>query len=125
MKQIQRLALITLAVLSLGASAGWQRLGRLDVGAPQDHDALTVSRRVGALRELMLQARGDDVDIRELVVSFDDGTSFKPQDPIKVREGSKGEVVNFGGKRGRVRTIGFTYAPTHGKEKVQLTVSGR
>ena len=125
MKQIQRLALITVAILSLGASAGWQRLGRLDVGLPADHDALTVSRRVGALRELMLEARGDDVAVSELVVSFDDGTTFKPQDPIKVREGSKGEVVNFAGKRARVRTLGFTYAPANGKEKVQLTVYGR
>jgi hypothetical protein len=41
LKVIQRLMLILVAVLSLGASAGWQRLGRLDVGLPADHDLLS------------------------------------------------------------------------------------
>jgi len=124
-KLTPRITLILFAVLSLGASAGWQRLGRLDVGLPADHDVLSVSRRVGPVRELMLEARGDAVEIREMHVNFDDGTSFKPEDPIRVSERSKGEVISLPGKRRRIRDIGFTYAPVHGKPNVQLTVYGK
>jgi hypothetical protein len=125
LKVIQRLMLILVAVLSLGASAGWQRLGRLDVGLPADHDVLSVSPRVGPVRELMLEARGDAVDIREMYVNFDDGTTFKPENPIRVPERSKGEVISLEGKRRKIRDIGITYAPANGKENVQLTVYGR
>jgi hypothetical protein len=73
----------------------------------------------------MLEARGDDVDIREMYVNFDDGTTFKPENPIRVRERSKGEVISLEGKRRKIRDIGITYAPANGKENVQLTFYGR
>ena len=125
LKMTQRITLILFALLSMGASGGWQRLGRLDVGLPADHDVLSVSRRVGPVGELMLEARGDEVEIREMYVNFDDGTSFKPENLLRVSQRSKGEVISLPGKRRKIRNIGFTYAPVNGKQNVQLTVYGK
>jgi hypothetical protein len=125
LKFTRRLTLILVAVLAMGASGGWERLGRLDVGLPADHDVLSVPRKVGPIRELMLEARGDSVEIRDMIVTYDDGNTYKPEFPARVSERSKGEVVKLEGKRRRIRQIDFTYAPAHKKERVQLIVSGR
>ncbi len=121
----QRLTFILVAVLAMGASGSWERLGRLDVGLPADHDVLSVPRKVGPLRELMLEPRGGAIEMREMIVTFDDGTTFKPEYPVRLSERSKSQIIKLPGKRRRIREIGFTYAPARNKENVQLTVYGR
>ena len=127
LKLTRRLTLILLTALTVGAAApkGWERLGQLDVGLPADHDVLSVPRNVGPLRELMLEAHGDSVEIREIIVTFDDGNTFKPRFSARLSERSKGQVINLSGKRRRIRQIDFTYAPAHKKGRVQLWVYGK
>jgi len=124
---VRWLAVISLALFSLGAarSGNWERLGRLEVAWPADHDVLSVPHNVGPLREIRLEARGGSVEIRDATVTFEDGTKIKPGFPNRVSERSGGQAVTLSGKRRRIRQIEFTYTPTRNKQNVQLTVYGR
>ena len=102
----------------------WERLGRLDVGPPADHDVLSVPRKVGPLRELMLESRGA-LEIRDIVVTFDDGSTSKPRFDSQMGGRVKSQILRLSGKRKRIRQIDFTYAPMQKKQGVQLVVSGR
>ena len=119
--------LILAAVFTMGASApkGWDLLGRLDVGLPADHDVLSVPRRVGPLRELMIEAHGGSIEIRDLTITFDDGNTYKPDIRPRLSERSKGQVINLPGKRRKIRQIDFTYAPARNKQNVKLIAYGR
>jgi len=126
LKLMQQVMLILVSVLVMGAASGsWKRLGRLDVGLPADHDALSVPHNVGPLRELKIEAQHGSIEIRDVVITFDDGTTIKPGFGSRLSERSKGQVVALPGKRRRVRQIDFTYAPAHNKQRVQLLVYGR
>src|ERR1044071_3914037 len=126
LKWLQRGAFVIVAVFTMGAdrSGHWERLGRLDVGPPADHDVLTVPRKVGPLKELMLESRGA-LELRDIVVTFDDGSTSKPRFDSQMGGRVKSQVLHLSGKRKKIRQIDFTYAPLHKKQGVQLIVSGR
>jgi hypothetical protein len=85
---------------------------------------LSVPRKVGPLKELMLESRGA-LELRDIVVTFDDSSTFKPRFDSQMGGRVKSQVLHLSGKRKKIRQIDFTYAPLHKKQGVQLIVSGR
>jgi len=131
-KWMQGFALIALSVALAGCVAdmrggrlggGWERLGSQQVGPGADRDSFPIPPDVGSLREIMIEARGGPVEIRDMVITFDNGETYRPNYPPVLEE--RDYVINLPGNRRRIKQIDFTYAPARNQTGVSLAVYGR
>jgi hypothetical protein len=119
---------VVVSIILVGCAAGfraggWERLGTLQVGPGNDHDMLSVERQVGSLSELRLEVRGGPIEMSDMVVTFADGSTFKPNFRTQFDERSRSEEMDLPGNRRTIRQIDFTYSTR--QSGVSLEVYGR
>jgi hypothetical protein len=111
-----------------GAAQGghWQLLGEEEVDFKNDHDRIDVRRSFGQFRQLRIEVRNATIEIREMVVRFADGKTFKPKIKGRFREGSESPVIDLPGKERSVDGVDFVYHSTDRKQgKGRVLLYGR
>jgi hypothetical protein len=92
-----------------GARAGWTRLGSAVADFRTERDRISVGRVEGTFREIMFEVDGSDLEMRDIVVTFGDGSRFSPETRARFAEGSRSRSIDLPGERRTIREVEFTY----------------
>lgn len=101
----------------------WELLGEQEVDFKNDHDRIDVKRSAGPFRQLRIEVRNAPIEMREMVVTFADGKTFKPKMQARFREGSGSHVIDLPGKQRSIDGVEFVYRsinPKQGNGRVLL-----
>jgi hypothetical protein len=94
----------------------WQLLGERDVDFKNDHDRIDARRAGGPFGELRLEVREAPVEIRELVVKFGNGETFKPKLNARFAEGQGSRIIDLPGNRRSIDAVEFVYRSINRRE---------
>jgi hypothetical protein len=124
------LFLCLLVAAPLGAAqesrGRWELLGRQEADFRKDHDRIDVGRQEGRFKQLQIRVDEGPVEIRNMVVTFDDGKTFKPNLRHRFDERSKSHVIDLPGNRRVIKSIDFDYRSTNRRDgKAIVAVYGR
>lgn len=132
MKRFPRLLMGTLALALIGlasvalAQARWEKLGRREVDFRRDHDRIEVGTRTGSFRELHIRAEGAPIELYDMVVTFENGRTFKPALRHRFAEGSMSRVIDLPGDRRLIKRVDFFYRSLgHRRGRATIILSGR
>ena len=135
LKTMQRLAIVLASVTILGCAADfrpggprlglgtWERLGTLQVGPGNDHDVLSVGPDLGQFREIRLEVRGGPVEMSDMLVTFGDGSTFRPNFRSRFDERSRSEEIDLPGNLRTIRQIDVNYSTS--QRGVTMAIYGR
>jgi hypothetical protein len=118
--------LVVLSALSIGAADRrdhWQLLGEQEVDFKLDRDRIDVKRKAGPFRQLRLEVRDAPIELRDMIVTFGDGETFRPRIHKRFAEGRGSHVIDLPGKRRSVDGVEFVYrsiSQREGKGRVLL-----
>ena len=104
-------------------SGQWQLMGEQEVNFDNDHDRIDVKRKAGPFRQLRVEVRDAPIEIREMIVKFADGKTFRPKIPARFREGHGSHVIDLPGNRRSIDGVEFVYrsiSSKRGKGKLLL-----
>jgi hypothetical protein len=111
---------------------GWTMLGEKSVqgGRKGDRDKITVSRREGKFRRLMIVVTDSDLEMLDIDVKFARGASFHPEVNTFFRENTRTRAIDLPGDDRVIKSIEFRYRnipaggqpgrPGGGRAKVQV-----
>jgi hypothetical protein len=104
----------------------WELLGRQEADFRKDHDRIDVGRHEGRFKQLQIRVDEAPVEIRNMVITFNDGKTFKPSLRHRFDERSKSHVIDLPGNRRVIKSIDFDYRSTNRREgKAIVAVYGR
>jgi hypothetical protein len=124
MKKILFLAVIALSVTSCagtpwfitassrnvsGAPRDSVLLGEQEVDFRVDHDKIDVQRHEGSFRALFFQVEKNDIELFNLVVTFENGERQEIETRLIFNEGSRSRLIDLDGRERRIKSIQFTY----------------
>jgi hypothetical protein len=122
MRFLPTLVAITLAAACASTSGDWELLGRKDVSFLVERDTIDVGRAEGRFHVLRIVVDGAPVEIRDIRVTFGDGSSFHPETRLNFAAGSESRTIDLPGRGRIIRKIDFVYRKTSGIFR-QATVS--
>lgn len=106
--------------------AGWQKLGERTVtGGGVDHDVIYVGRSDGQYSAVMIKAERSAFELYELVVTFGDGTTYRPQIRQTFGRGQTSHAIDLPGGRRAIQRVDFRYKDLPGGGRAQLELWGR
>lgn len=129
MKKLSIFAIFLSAFLFIGISQAaqksgqWQLMGEQEVNFNNDHDRIDIKRKAGPFRQLRVEVRDAPIEIREMIVKFGDGKTFRPKIQARFREGRGSHVVDLPGNRRSIDGVEFVYrsiSSKRGKGKLLL-----
>ncbi|HWP59278.1 MAG TPA: hypothetical protein VNL14_15395 [Candidatus Acidoferrales bacterium] len=106
---------LTLSLVLPGVASGaqkrddWELLGRREVDFKVDRDRIDVGRSEGRFRQLRFTVKGGDIEMRDMVVTFGDGTTFSPNLRHHFDEKSSSRVIDLPGNRRVIKRVDFVY----------------
>jgi hypothetical protein len=107
-----------------GRSRDWTLLGEARVDGRRDRDVVYVGKD-GGFRSLRVVVDGSDLQMRDMVVTFGDGTSFSPPLRDYFREGARTREIDLPGERRRIETIELRYGNLPGGGAATVQIFGR
>jgi hypothetical protein len=122
------------AILALGIAAAcvstgggdWELLGRKEVSFIVERDTIEVGRAEGRFHALKLVVEGAPVEMRDIRVTFGDGSTFHPETRLNFAPNSVSRTIDLPGRGRVIRKIDFLYRKTSGIFRVAtVTVYGR
>jgi hypothetical protein len=125
MRKRRRLLMLFLVSTQVGCastSGDWELLGRKEVSFIVERDTIEVGRSEGRFRELRIVVEGAPVEMRDIKVTFGDGSTFHPETRLEFRPGSESRSIDLPGRNRFIRKIDFLYRKTSGIFR-QATVS--
>ena len=109
-----------------GSNGRWELLGRQEADFQNDHDRIDVGRKEGSFRQIQIRVDRGPVDIHNMILTFDNGETYKANIRHRFDEGSKSHVVDLPGNRRVIKKIDFNYRSTDRREgKATVAVYGR
>ena len=127
---LRRLALVSfilIAASAAGAAQGrWVSLGQQEVDFQNDHDKIDVGRREGRFKQLQVRVKDAPIEIHDMVVTFDNNKTFKPQLRVRFAKGSGSQIIDLPGERRTIKRIDFNYKSINRRQgKGTVEVLGR
>ncbi len=107
------------------ASAGWERIGDRDVEDSMDKGKIRVGRGERHVSELVVLVDEAPVDIYDMTVLFDDGTSYSPVVPQRFPVGARSDAIRLPQPHAAIREIRFRYGAVRNGEEGNVEVWGR
>lgn len=107
------------------STAGWSKLGELTVNGTADRDSLKVGRVEGTFAKLRLRVNHSALKMHNVVVVFDDGSTFSPDTRLVFNAGSTSSVIDLPGSRRVIRSVNFRYTDMAGGGRAQVEVWAR
>lgn len=109
-----------------GSNGRWELLGRQEADFQNDHDRIDVGRKEGSFRQIQIRVDRGPVDIHNMILTFDNGETYKANIRHRFNEGSKSHVIDLPGNRRVIKKIDFNYRSTDRREgKATVAVYGR
>nr|ART40973.1 L174 [uncultured bacterium] len=84
-------------------------LGEQEVNFNNDRDRIEVKRRAGPYRQLRIEVRDAPIEIREMIVTFGDHKTFRPNIRAQFRDGRGSQVIDLPGNRRSIDGVEFVY----------------
>jgi hypothetical protein len=104
----------------------WELLGRKEVSFLVERDTLDVGRSEGRFRALKLVVEGAPVEMRDIRVTFGDGSTFHPETRLVFAPNSVSRTIDLPGGARVIRKIDFVYRKTSGLfRQAVVSVYGR
>ena len=130
MRTISRLSLLfaTIILVACVSTGGgdWELLGRKEVSFLVERDTIEVGRAEGRFRALKIVVEGAPVEMRDIRVTFGDGSTFHPETRLDFAENSVSRSIDLPGQARIIRKIDFLYRKTSGLfRQATVTVYGR
>ena len=129
---IRGLTLVSLILLTAcvavaaQSSSRWESLGQREVDFKADHDQIDVGRSEGRFKQLQLRVKNAPIEIFDMVVTFANDTTFKPNLRHKFTEKSASRIIDLPGERRTIKRIDFNYKSINRREgKGTVEVLGR
>jgi hypothetical protein len=108
------------------APGRWELLGQREVDFRNDHDQIDVGRREGRFQQLQLRVKNAPIEISNMVITFENDQTFKPNLRQRFAEGSGTRVIDLPGERRAIKRIDFRYKSINRREgKGIVEVLGR
>jgi hypothetical protein len=100
----------------------WTRLGERRVDGAHDRDVIPVGAREGTFRKIMIVVDHSAVELRDVVVTFGDGSHFSPATQLVFGPNSRSGVIDLPGAERTIRNVEFRYGnlPGGGRAEVEL-----
>ena len=100
----------------------WNKLGERWVDGTHDRDVIPVGARAGAYRRIMIVVENSALEMRDVVVYFDDGTAFSPPTRHVFAANTRSHVIDLPGSRRNIRSVEFRYGnlPGGGRAQAEL-----
>jgi hypothetical protein len=127
-KMIAVFALVLMTGVAMAASspARWERLGQREVDFKNDRDRIDVGRSEGRFRQLQIRVKNAPIEISDMVVTFGNDETFKPNLRHRFNEGSGARNIDLPGDRRTIKRIDFSYKSISRREgKGVVEVFGR
>ena len=99
-------------------------IGTINYEAQPEREVINVRRGEGAFRGIRLEVRQSDVDIRDLRVTYDDGSSDTIRVNQLVRAGGTTRVFDVDSRRREVRSVAINFLPQGAARIVLVAVGG-
>jgi hypothetical protein len=126
MRRICRLLPLIGAAVLIAACAStrddWELLGRKEVSFLVERDTIDVGRSQGRFRQLRIVVEGAPVEMRDIRVTFGDGSTFHPETRLEFGADTISRAIDLPGRDRVIRKIDFLYRKTSGLFR-QATVS--
>ena len=102
--------------------ADWTRLGERWVDGTHDHDVIHVGEREGTYRRIMIVVDHSALEMRDMTVTFADGSHFSPQVRHVFGPDTRSRVIDLPGNRRVIRDVEFHYGnlPGGGRAQAEL-----
>lgn len=103
-------------------AAGWVTLGSRTVDLFSDHDTIRVGLTSGLFTKIRMSVRGNAVFMRDLHVTFGNGTSTDVPVRFMFLPGTSSRVINLPGTAHFIRRVDMTYnrLPIGGRATVTI-----
>ena len=112
-------SLILLAASTAGADQSpgrWELLGQREVDFKNDHDQIDVGRSEGRFRQIEIRVKNAPIEVSDMVVTFGNDETFKPNLRHRFAEGSGSRVIDLPGDRRTIKRIDFNYKSINRRE---------
>ena len=120
------LVLMTGAAIAASSPARWERLGQREVDFRNDRDRIDVGRSEGRFRQLQIRVKNAPIEISDMVITFGNDQTFKPNLRHRFNEGSGTRTIDLPGERRSIKRIDFNYKSINRREgKGTVEVLGR
>jgi hypothetical protein len=92
------------------------------VDGANDRDVIAVGGREGTFRKLMIVVDHSAVELRDVVVTFNDGSHFTPATRLVFGPNTRSGVIDLPGAQRTIRNVEFRYGnlPGGGRADVEL-----
>jgi len=104
-------------------SHNWVRLGSKHVDGRRDSDTIDVDNR-GKFRALMFRVTDSPARIRNVVVHFENGSTFKANIQETFAKGERSSVIDLPGDRRNVDRVTFHYSDLRRGDDAEVTLFG-
>lgn len=134
MKKFVELSLVGVAMLLMsacvamdgGGGRGWQEIAATEADFGGDKDTINVPRGEGTYRQLRLVVSGGDLEMREMVIHFGNGETYRPNIRHAFTNEGPPLVIDLPGNVRNVTRIDYNYRSTNRREgKARVMVYGR
>jgi hypothetical protein len=110
------LVLMTGAAMAASSPARWERLGQREVDFKKDRDRIDVGRSEGRFRQLQIRVKNAPIEISDMVITFGNDQTFKPNLRHRFNEGSGTRTIDLPGERRSIKRIDFNYKSINRRE---------
>lgn len=102
--------------------SGWTLLGEQSVQGRNDRDIIRVGRRDGVFSKLMLVVEDSDLQLNDIIITYDNGRKHSPRVQHRFREGSRTRPIDLRGDARAIQEVELRYGnvPGGGRATVQL-----
>ncbi len=112
------------ASVALAASGREYPIGTITYEAQPEREVITVRRGEGDFRGIRVEVRQNDVEVRDLRVTYDDGATDVIRVNQLIRAGGSSRVFDVDSRRRQVRSVAVTYLPQGAARIVLVGVAG-
>src|SRR5690349_8364943 len=105
-------------------AASWVTLGSSTVHQFFDHDTIRVGAAAGLFKRIRLQVSGNNVFIRDMHVTFANGTGYDVPLRFMFRPGTSSRNIDLPGAVRFIRRVDFNYTKLPGGGRAVVTLQG-
>jgi hypothetical protein len=92
-----------------GGSGKWVLIGQTHASHSADHDSIAVVGSHDNFRRLKFKVTGAPLNMRRMVVTYDNGTAERVDVRQNIPQGGESRVIDLKGGKRSIRTIEFWY----------------
>jgi hypothetical protein len=98
----------------------WKKLGERTVDGAHDRDVIAVGGHEGTFRRIMLVVDHSAIEVRDVVVTFQDGSHFSPATRLVFAPNSRSGVIDLPGAERVIKNVELRYGNLPGGRRAEV-----